>query len=518
MAPPAHAPRPQPGKRPPWSRFRIGLLALALVAIATYFAFTKHVPFTHGYRVHAVFQSSNNLRPGSPVRIAGVNVGKVTEVTRYKRTNLAEVAMELDDKGLPIHRDATLKIRPRIFLEGNFFVDLKPGSPSAATVPDGGTIGVTQTATPVQLDELFTALQSDTRADLQHAIDELGIALDGKPTAAQNAALPPEVRNLTGAQAFNKTYDFSAPALKGTALVNNALLGLAPHDLSRTIGGIARLSTAFEGHERQLQQLIDNLGTTAGVFAGQSANVQAAVRLLGPTLQHARDAFVSLDASFPPTRTFARELLPGVRETPATLDAAFPWIAQTRALLSPSELQGLLAQLQPATVSLARLTDETLTLLPQLDRANRCFDQTIIPAGDIGVQDGALTTRRADGSVVPNYKEFWSTMAGLASEGASFDGNGAVLRGSLGGGANLVNAGADKLSSDTLVGNALLPPKGVSPLYPSKAPPVNQTFPCYRNALPNVNGPLAGPGPAEPSTVVPTPPPFVPLGGSGGAK
>ena len=32
--------------------------------------------------------------------------------------------MEIDDKGLPIHKDATLKIRPRIFLEGNFFVDL----------------------------------------------------------------------------------------------------------------------------------------------------------------------------------------------------------------------------------------------------------------------------------------------------------------------------------------------------------------------------------------------------------
>ena len=34
---------------------------------------------------------------------------------------------ELNDKARPIHKDATLKIRPRIFLEGNFFVDLQPG-------------------------------------------------------------------------------------------------------------------------------------------------------------------------------------------------------------------------------------------------------------------------------------------------------------------------------------------------------------------------------------------------------
>ena len=42
--------------------------------------------------------------------------------------------------GLPIHKDATLKIRPRIFLEGNFFVDLQPGTPSAPTIDDGDTI------------------------------------------------------------------------------------------------------------------------------------------------------------------------------------------------------------------------------------------------------------------------------------------------------------------------------------------------------------------------------------------
>ncbi len=140
--PHAHAERTAPGQRQPWSRFRVGLLALVLVLIAVYFAFTKHIPFTHGYRVHAVFQSSNNLRPGSPVRIAGVNVGKVVDVGRYRHTNLSDVTMEIYDAGLPIHKDATLKIRPRIFLEGNFFVDLKPGSPSAPTVAEGGTIGV----------------------------------------------------------------------------------------------------------------------------------------------------------------------------------------------------------------------------------------------------------------------------------------------------------------------------------------------------------------------------------------
>jgi phospholipid/cholesterol/gamma-HCH transport system substrate-binding protein len=520
MTPPANTPRTTPGRRPPWSRFRIGLLALVLVTIAVYFGFTKHVPFTHGYRVHAVFQSSNNLRPGSPVRIAGVNVGKVVDVTRYKQTNLAEVTMEIGDSGLPIHQDATLKIRPRIFLEGNFFVDLKPGSPSAPTVPEGGTIGVAQTATPVQLDELFTALQSDTRADLQHVLEEYGASLNSKPTAQENATLPPDVRGLTGGQALNKTYTYSAQALKGAALVNSALLGTQPHDLSRMIAAIAKLTTELRGHESQLQSLIVNFNTTAAAFAAQSGALQAAVRLLGPTLTSARDAFVSLDRSFPATRTFAREILPGVRETPATLDAAFPWIAQTRALLRPSELQGLLAQLQPATESLARLNGDSLQFLPQLDLADRCFSNTIIPAGNIGVHDGALTTRRPDGSIVENYKEFWYSMVGLAGEGEGFDGNGSYIRFAVGGGSHQLRLGKSQALRGTVIGNANFAPLGTTPLYPKSQPPYKTAARCYRNQLPDVNGPQAGPGPAPASTVVPTPPPLTPTpttpSGSGG--
>jgi phospholipid/cholesterol/gamma-HCH transport system substrate-binding protein len=495
------------GKPPRWTRFRVGLLAIVLISIAVYFGFTKDIPFTHGYRLHAVFESSNNLRPGSPVRIAGVNVGKVKSVDRYKHTNLTDVTMEINDAGLPIHRDATLKIRPRIFLEGNFFVDLRPGSPSAPEVPDDGTIGSAQTATPVQLDELLTALQSDQRADLQTLLQQYGRALDSKPTAAQNATLDADVRGKTGAQALNESYTYGPDALKGSALVSSALLGTQPHDLSRLIAAVARLTTELRTRESALQELIVNFNTTAGAFAAQGRALQSAVGLLGPTLTNADAAFKSLDASFPATRGFARDFTPAVLETPATVEAAFPWIAQTRALLRRNELGGLLAQLQPATADLARLEGESLTFLPQLDRANRCFARTIIPAGNLGIRDGALTTRRSDGSIVENYKEFWYTMVGLAGEGSNFDGNGSTIRAALGGGSQTVNFGTSRTSHRPVVGNANLKPLGTSPRYPASRPPYNVQAPCYRQALPSVNGPQAGPGGAPRSIVSPTPPP-----------
>src|SRR3712207_8346688 len=82
--------------------------------------FRKDIPFTQGFRMKAVFETSNNLRTNSPVRIAGVEVGRVKKIKRYQNTDMAEVEMEILEKGLPIHKDATLKIGPRIFLEGNF--------------------------------------------------------------------------------------------------------------------------------------------------------------------------------------------------------------------------------------------------------------------------------------------------------------------------------------------------------------------------------------------------------------
>ena len=62
-----------------------------------------------------------------------VNVGKVTSIE--PEGDMAKVTFTVDDAGQPIHSDATVEVRPRLFLEGNFFLDLIPGSPSAPELP-----------------------------------------------------------------------------------------------------------------------------------------------------------------------------------------------------------------------------------------------------------------------------------------------------------------------------------------------------------------------------------------------
>src|SRR5688572_19625582 len=109
--------------------FAAGLIALIVICVGVYFGFTKANPFANRFEMSAAFKNVNDLKKGSPVRIAGVNVGKVVKVEGIEQDSQlgqkgagAIVHMELEKKGLPIHADATAKVRPRIFLEGNWFL------------------------------------------------------------------------------------------------------------------------------------------------------------------------------------------------------------------------------------------------------------------------------------------------------------------------------------------------------------------------------------------------------------
>ncbi|MGZ4268750.1 MAG: MlaD family protein [Solirubrobacteraceae bacterium] len=470
------------------SPLKVGAIVLAVLIALTYLGFTKHIPFTHDFRVKAVFTSAIEIRKNSPVRIAGVNVGKVVSVDPKPGTDYSVVTMEVNKDGLPIHKDATMKIRPRIFLEGNFFVDIQPGTPDAPNIGDGDTIPVTQTAAPVQFDQVLSALTSDTRSSLQKLLGGLGTGLTYKPSAAQDTGADPSARGQSAAESLNDSLRYGKRALRGTAIVTDAFLGTQPHDLSRLIAGLSRVTEGLGRNEAQLKDLVTNFNTTVAATASEATNLQASIRLLAPTLQTTNRALDSLNAAFPNTRAFAHDILPGVRETAATIDASFPWIAQTRKLLGPTELQGVARELSPTTRDLAAVIDASVQLLPQVNLAAKCATHNILPTGDIKIQDGPLTNG------TENYKEFWYTMVGLAGEGQNFDGNGMYVRFQPGGGDQMVAMGAGQgANAGQVFGNAVAKPLGTRPAYPGKRPPYRPDVPCYTQAVPDLNGAASGP-------------------------
>ena len=469
-----------------------GAIAIVLILVGAYLGFTKDIPFTRPFEVQAVFQNAPPIQSNTAVRIAGVEVGKVSKVEPLGGDSPGvKVTMKIKDEGLPIHKDAQVEIRERIFLEGNLFMNLKPGSPSAPELDDGGTIPVSQTSAPVQLDQVLGMLQTNTRKDLQNLLVGYGEALNGEPTPAEDADQDPDVKGETAGTALNQSLRYAPEALRNSAIVNQATLGTELHDLSKLISGTQKISGALSSRESSLKDLLTNWNITTGALAAQEADLAATVRELPKVLEAANPALDNLNASFPATRAWALEMIPGVRETPATIKAGFPWVRQTRALLRPSELQGLVANLQPAIDDFAKFVNGQIELLPVFDLFNRCQSQVVLPSGNTVIQDGALSTG------LKNYQEFLQAVQGLVGAGQNFTGNGIYTRFQPGGGAFPVQTGA--VGHGTLVpqarfGNAVAPPLGTRPARGPK-PPYKPKATCYKQGAPDLNSAKIGPGP-----------------------
>jgi phospholipid/cholesterol/gamma-HCH transport system substrate-binding protein len=468
--------------------FQAGLIALAVIAVLTYLGFSKDIPFTRPFQLEAVFQNAPPIQSGTAVRIAGVNVGKVAKVESLGGDSPGvKVVMKLEDSALPIHKDAELTARPRIFLEGNMFLELKPGTPDAGEVEDGDTIPVSQTAAPVQLDQVLGTLKTSTRKQLQALLAGYGAALNEQPAPGEDDDQDPDTQGETGGQALNDSLEYSADALRGGAIVNQATLGTELHDLSKLVAGQQKVTRALASRETALKDLITNFNTTVGALATEEINLRATVRELPRVLEAAGPALDSLNRAFPSTRAWALEMIPGVRETPATIDAGFPWVRQTRALLSPRELQGLVDDLRPAVDDFAAFTDAQFDFLPAIDDFNRCQFDVVLPSGETVIQDGNLTTG------IQNYQEFFQALVGLVGAGQNFTGGGAYTRFQPGGGAYPVRTGpVGRVGSR--FGNATAPPLGTRPARGPK-PPYRRGVKCHTQPVPNLNSARIGPGP-----------------------
>lgn len=472
------------------SNLTAGLVAVAVIAAAVYLAFGGPTPFAgSSFVLKAVFTSQTELHIPSPVRIAGVDVGQVTSVQRLDGSSQAAIiTMQINDNGLPIHAGATAAIQSRIFLEGNFYVDLRPGPPNAPALASGATLPAANTSGPVQLDRVLAALTSNARANLQTLVQGFGNALNAPPTPAQDASHDPSVRGLTAAQALNQSLRYSAGAFKASAIVNQALLGIQPHDLSQAVVGNEQVFRALASRQDQLQGFVTSFDATMRALAARQQDVSDTIAALPPLLHTANRALTSLDASFGPTQAFARAFLPAVQQLDPTIGQALPWLAQATALVSPSELGGLVADLTPAVEQTSASIKATTALVSASQTLARCVTHNLVPTGNEVIQDPPSS------SGVPVYQELLQSAVGIAGAGQNFDGNGRYLRSTPAGGSTPVQTG-NLGSQGPLFGNAVLPPLGTRPAWAGAPPPVHTTTSCYQSAAPDLNRVTTGAGP-----------------------
>jgi phospholipid/cholesterol/gamma-HCH transport system substrate-binding protein len=123
----------------------LGLLALGYLAIKLG---RMEVIGGSGYTVYGTFPTVGGLRTGSPVEIAGVEVGRVVEIGL--KDYQARVALRING-GIKLPEDSIVSIRTKGLI-GEQFVRISPGGAEENIPPNGE---IKETEPPVDIMELI---------------------------------------------------------------------------------------------------------------------------------------------------------------------------------------------------------------------------------------------------------------------------------------------------------------------------------------------------------------------------
>jgi phospholipid/cholesterol/gamma-HCH transport system substrate-binding protein len=211
---------------------------------------------------HAVFTDISGMRPGSPVRAAGVAVGRVEGAERLP-DNKIKLTFSTDSH-IPVTTGSTAVIRYKNVV-GDLYLQVGPG-PGRALQP-GGTIPDSQTRPALDLDDLFNGFTPLFQGLQPEQINRLSTALiavlqgqggavgellsnlgEVTSTLADRGALISDViRQLT---TVLDTLSKRAPELNDTIVNLQTLVsGLAEdrEGLGRSLTGVADLTSSLDG-------------------------------------------------------------------------------------------------------------------------------------------------------------------------------------------------------------------------------------------------------------------------------
>jgi phospholipid/cholesterol/gamma-HCH transport system substrate-binding protein len=275
------------------------------------------------YTVHARFVSASQIVTGNAVKVSGVSVGSVGNIS-VTGDGLADVELKISDDGyFPLRRGTRAIIR-QTSLSGvaNRYVDLQLGGARGADIPDGGTLRTDSTEAAVDLDQIFNTFDPKARAGTQKSIEFLRDFQAGSEDEA-NAAL----RYLN-------------PALSSSSRLFAELNRNTP-DFQRFVVESSKLVTDLSARDDVLSSLVRNLATTTSALTANDKALADGIGLLPNVMRKANTTFVNLRSSLddltplvddakPIVRTklrplmdqlrpFARDAQPAVRDLSATV-------------------------------------------------------------------------------------------------------------------------------------------------------------------------------------------------------
>jgi phospholipid/cholesterol/gamma-HCH transport system substrate-binding protein len=255
-------------------------------------------------RMYAELDNAQAVTPGQgqTVEVSGVKIGLIANVKL--RNGQAVIGLDIKSKYKHlIHRDASALLRPRTGLK-DMFLQVNPGG-KQPVAKAGFTIPATRTMTDVDVDEILSSLDTDTR-------DHLQLLLGGAATGLKG-------RGMDLAELFRRF----GTTTRDLRRVNQSV-SAEREQIKDAVHGLAQVTNELAGKDDDLAQLVNSSSAVFRAFANEDSNVSASVQKLPRALQ-------TTTAALQQVRRFADQLGP----TAQSLTPTFQILDKTNHVITP---------------------------------------------------------------------------------------------------------------------------------------------------------------------------------------
>jgi phospholipid/cholesterol/gamma-HCH transport system substrate-binding protein len=257
-----------------------------------------------GYTVTAEFINAGQLVKGNEVKAGGVSIGSVKDID-VTQDGHAKVKFGIDDDDYrPLRRGTQVMIK-QASLSGiaNRYIDLKLGPANGEAIDDGGVIGPDETATAVELDQIFDLFDKRTRTGLQDFFKGSAEMLHGRGTELRRGVHYLNPALSTGARLFHEL-------TRDDALLERFLV-----DSGTLVNALAQRRDDLTG-------VVGNLDATFGALGRQQDALAESVERLPPFMRRANTTFVNLRNALDDVDPFVDASKPAVKRLGPFLDQA----------------------------------------------------------------------------------------------------------------------------------------------------------------------------------------------------
>ena len=239
-------------KLPYWLVALLLVVVVAVVAV-TYLAATRMGRTT----ITATFPSAVGISAGTDVRILGVTVGSVDEVTPMGDT--VEVRLHVR-RGVEIPADAkAVQVTPSVIPDRT--IQIVPAYSGGPTMESGAHIPLDRTATPVEVDTLYSSVR-----DLTEALGPDGANKDG----ALDRFVTASADTLGGnGAALGRSIDELSTAA--------TILADSSQDISETVINLQSFVTMLAQNDAQVREFNTQMASFNQTVAGQREDLQGAL-------------------------------------------------------------------------------------------------------------------------------------------------------------------------------------------------------------------------------------------------